>query len=69
MKPSYTNFNDLETDLKRLNLERRIAWEEIKLLKTEFKDDLTPYNWIEPIIKKASKYGVFMLVRKMFTKH
>ncbi|SFN74117.1 hypothetical protein SAMN04487989_103136 [Bizionia echini] len=69
MKPNYTNFNDIEADLKLLNLERKIAWEELKLLKTELKDDFRPYNWIEPIIKGASKYGVFVLFRKLFSKH
>ncbi len=68
MKPHYTNFDDLETEIKQLSLERQIAWEELKLLKTEIKDDFRPYNWIEPIIKGASKYGVFMLFRKLFSR-
>ena len=68
MKPYYTNFDDLETEIKQLSLERQIAWEELKLLKTEVKDDFRPYNWIEPIVKGASKYGVFMLFRKLFSR-
>ncbi|OBX21129.1 MULTISPECIES: hypothetical protein [Bizionia] len=68
MKPPYTNFHDIETELKQLNLERKIAWEELKLLKTEIKDDFRPYNWIEPIVKGASKYGVFVLFRKLFSR-
>ncbi|MFC5195585.1 hypothetical protein ACFPH8_09620 [Bizionia hallyeonensis] len=68
MKPPYTNFQDIEIELKQLNLERKIAWEELKLLKTEIKDDFRPYNWIEPLIKGASKYGVFVLFRKLFSR-
>ncbi|MCX7550087.1 hypothetical protein [Xanthomarina sp. F2636L] len=68
MKPTYTNFEQIETDLKRLYLERKVAWEELKLLKTEFKESFRPFNWVEPIIKGASKYGVFVLLRKFFLK-
>lgn len=68
MKPIYTNFKDLDTDIKRLDLERKIAWEELKLLKTEVKADFRPFNWVEPIIKVASKYGVFVLFKKFFNK-
>ena len=68
MKPLYTNFEQIETDLRRFDLERKVAWEELKLIKTEFKEDFRPFNWVEPIIKGASKYGVFMLLRKLFTK-
>lgn len=68
MKQAYTNFEQIETDLKRLDLERLVAWEELKLLKTEFKEDLRPLNWVEPIIKGASKYGLFMLLRKLFSR-
>lgn len=66
MKPTYRNFQEIEADLKRLNLERKIAWEELKLVKNDFKQDLQPYNWIQSAIKMAGKYGAFMLVKKLF---
>lgn len=68
MIPSYTNFEQIETDLKRLDLERKVAREELKLLKKEFKEDFRPLNWIEPVIKGVSKYGLFVLIRKLFIK-
>ncbi|HLV39584.1 hypothetical protein [Xanthomarina sp.] len=68
MKPSYTNFKQIETDLKLLNLQRKVSWEELKLIKTEFKEDLRPFNWVETLIKGAGKYGVFVLFRKLFRK-
>lgn len=62
---TYTSFNDIEKDLKRLRLERDIAWEELKLLKGEYKQDLQPYNWMQTVLKYASKYGVLMLFKKI----
>jgi hypothetical protein len=66
MKPTYRNFEEIEADLKRLNLERKIAWEELKLVKNDLKEDLQPYNWIQSVIKTAGKYGAFILVKKLF---
>ncbi|TYB77095.1 hypothetical protein [Bizionia myxarmorum] len=65
----YKNFDELDVRIKMLNLERKIAWEELKLLKTELKQDFSPYNWVPPIIRGAGKYGIFMLVRKLLTRH
>ncbi|MFL0353721.1 hypothetical protein [Xanthomarina sp. GH4-25] len=62
----YQSFEDIETDLKRLSLERNIALEEMKLLKSEFQDDLKPANWIQSAIKTAGKYGLFLLAKRFF---
>ncbi|MEZ4856491.1 MAG: DUF6327 family protein [Gelidibacter sp.] len=61
----YTSFDDIENDLKRLKLERDIAWEELKVLKSEFKQDLQPYNWMQTALKYIGKYGVLMLFKKI----
>lgn len=66
MKPFYSNFQQIEIQLKQLDLERKIAREELKLLKIGLKDDFQPFKWVEPIVRGASKYGVFMLIRKLF---
>ncbi len=61
-------YNDMESvarDLKILKLERDIAWEEIKALKADYKEDLKPYNWIQTGIKLASKYGMMVLLKKI----
>jgi hypothetical protein len=60
----YQSFEDIETDLKRLNLERKIALEEMKLLKSEFQESLTPINWMQTGLKLAGKYGFYMLLKK-----
>ena len=62
----YTNFEDVTYDLKRLSLEKQIAFEELKGLKSEFKDDLTPPEWVEPAAKVAGGYALFSLLRRLF---
>ncbi|EGV44247.1 hypothetical protein BZARG_720 [Bizionia argentinensis JUB59] len=60
----YQSFNDIETDLQRLNLERKIALEEMKLLKTEFKENLRPANWVNTLLSMAGKYGLYRIVKR-----
>lgn len=60
----YQSFEDIETDLKRLDLERSIAIEEMKLLKGEFKDDLKPANWLSTVLNVAGKYSFYVLLKK-----
>lgn len=61
----YKNFEQIDFDLKRLNLERQIALEEIKGLKQEVKDDLSPYNWLSTVLSAVKKYGILYLIRKV----
>jgi len=68
MNRTYNSFQQIENDLKRLKLERDIAWEELKLVKNEYKEDLRPLNWVSSVIKLTSKYGLVVLFKKMFTK-
>lgn len=60
----YQSFEEIETDLKRLNLERKIALEEMKLLKSEFKADLKPVNWVSTVLNVAGNYGFYRLLKK-----
>ncbi|MCX7550068.1 hypothetical protein [Xanthomarina sp. F2636L] len=62
----YQSFEDIETELKHLDLERKIAWEELKFLKNEFQEDLKPANWIQYALKSAGKYGLFLLAKRFF---
>ncbi|MCX7547232.1 DUF6327 family protein [Xanthomarina sp. F1114] len=68
MKPSYTNFDQIENDLKLLDLQRKVAWEELKVVKTEFKEEINPLNWIENFLSRTGKYGVFVFLRKLLLK-
>ncbi|MGY0392859.1 DUF6327 family protein [Bizionia sp. KMM 8389] len=66
MKKPYQSFSEIETDLKRLDLERKIAFEEMKLLKTEFKAELKPVNWVGTLLNVGSKYGFYYLLKRLF---
>ncbi|WP_179319550.1 DUF6327 family protein [Winogradskyella helgolandensis] len=67
MEP-YTTFEDIDNDLKRFKLERDIAWEELKLTKNEFKEDLEPLNWVSSALKLTGKYSFIALIRKWIFK-
>ena len=61
----YQNFEQIDYDLHRLNLERQIALEEIKGLKQDVKEDLSPYSWMSTILSAVKKYGILYLIRKI----
>ncbi len=63
---TYNSFEDIELDLKRLSLERQIGIEQMKAVKNEFAEDLKPLNWVSTAVKVAGKYGLFVLLKKMF---
>jgi len=62
---SYTNFESINLDLKRLKIERQIALEEIKGIKHEIQQDLQPYNWLNTAISVGKKYGFLYLIKKI----
>lgn len=62
----YDTVESIERELKILDLERKIAWEEIKAVKEEYKEDFRPYNWIQTGAKLFSKFGAMILFRKIF---
>ena len=64
----YENFKEIEKDLKRLNLERKIALEEIKGIKYKLEEDISPYHWISSLLSIFKKYGVLYLGKKLFKK-
>ncbi|WP_019669334.1 hypothetical protein [Eudoraea adriatica] len=64
----YNNLKEINHDLKRLSLERQIAWEEMKGLKEDFKESVQPHNWFGPILSSAKKYGILYLIGLLFKK-
>ncbi|WP_282048672.1 hypothetical protein [Maribacter aquivivus] len=61
----YKNFNEIEYNLKRLKLEREIALEELKGLKQDVQEDLSPYNWVSTAFSAAKKFGMLYIMRKV----
>mgnify|MGYP000613273006 CR=1 FL=1 len=62
----YTSFDDINRDLKRLNLERKIALEELKAQRNYISEEIGQYSWINWVLKIGKKYGVVLLLRKLF---
>lgn len=61
----YKNFEEIEFNLRRLKLEREIALEELKGLKQDVQEDLSPYNWVSTAFSAAKKFGMLYLMRKV----
>ncbi|MGB1210592.1 MAG: hypothetical protein ACPG41_04165 [Lacinutrix venerupis] len=68
MKKTFLNFNDIEVELRRLDLEREIAKEELKSVKGDLKESLQPSEWMQTGLKVAGKIGSMMLLKKLFRK-
>ncbi|MFD2916032.1 hypothetical protein [Psychroserpens luteus] len=62
---NYKTFDDIDFNLKRLSLERQIALEELKGVKGEIKNDLAPYHWMQTVVKYATKFSSFMILKKI----
>ncbi|TDU39567.1 hypothetical protein BXY82_1594 [Gelidibacter sediminis] len=65
---TYQSFDEIEYDLNKLKLERQIAWEELKGVKHQFQEDIQPLNWVSSGLKFAGKYGIFVILKKLFRK-
>lgn len=61
----YQSFEDIKYDLKRLNLERQIAFEQVKGLKHEVEDDLGPYQWLQTALGAVKKFGTMYFIKKL----
>ncbi len=64
MKKTYNSFLEIENDLKRLDLERQIHVEEIKIVNKNFNKDLEAYQWVSKIFGQAKKYGLVYLIKR-----
>ena len=62
---TYKNAESIERNLKILDLERKIALEEIKLLKEDYKKDLQPINWLYSGLKLAGKFAGALIIKKI----
>jgi|GEM_PF-1634851 len=61
----YNNLEEVEYDLERLSLEKRIAYERFKGIKENVKNDLSPYSWITTVVSAVKKYGMLYLIKKI----
>ena len=61
----YENAQEIARDLEVLKLKRDISIEELKLVKQEFKDDLSIANWLRTVLKTIGKVGLFRVAKKV----
>jgi len=66
MAAKYNSFEEIRQDLKRLSLQRKIAFEEIKGLRNEVQEDFSTDNWIQTALGAIKKFGILYIVRKIF---
>lgn len=62
----YQSFKQIEEDLRRLSLQRQITIEELKYDKHLFEESLKPLSLLTGVLKFVGKYGVMVLIRRMF---
>jgi len=63
---NYQSFDEINRDLKRLSLEKQIALEELKIVKSDFEEMISPLKKASNIFKFVGKYGILMLLKKKF---
>ncbi|QCE42118.1 hypothetical protein [Psychroserpens sp. NJDZ02] len=56
---------DIERELRKLSLEKQIAWEELKGIKGDFKEAIQPPQWLQTGYRMFSKFGMMMLLKKI----
>ena len=63
----YKDFSQIERDLKVLKLKREIAVEEMKNIKDVAGENLSPSEWVHPLVYNiAKKFGFLYLLKKIF---
>ncbi|MBE7629080.1 hypothetical protein [Tenacibaculum piscium] len=65
MKKVYNNNREVARDLKKLKLKRDISFEEIKLVKKQFKDDVSLSKWVQSFVQILSKLSAYNIAKKI----
>jgi hypothetical protein len=63
---TYESFEQIDSDLKRLTLERQIAMEELKIVKNDFEESIRPIRMLCDAFNFLSKYGALLFIKKIF---
>ena len=62
----YQSFDEINTDLRQLSLEKQIALEELKLVKSDFEESIKPMTLISNVVTTLGKFGTLMFIKKIF---
>ncbi|WP_136482435.1 hypothetical protein [Cognatitamlana onchidii] len=64
----YKNIESIERDLKILDLERKIALEELKLLKNDYENSFRLPNWFQSGLSILNKASTILMLKRVFKK-
>jgi hypothetical protein len=59
---TYQSFEQIDSDLKQLSLQRQIALEELKIMKNDFEESIRPISILRDAFKFLSKYGTLLFI-------
>jgi hypothetical protein len=62
----YQSYDEIEKELKLLDLQKKVAYEELVGVKRDLEEYTKPITWVSSLFKLGSKYGLLLLVKKMF---
>ncbi|TCI84661.1 hypothetical protein [Tenacibaculum sp. M341] len=62
---TYNNNQEMLNDLKTLKLKRDISIEELKIVKNQFKDDLSFSSWLSSAVRVTTKLGIYNLAKRI----
>ncbi|OAD45813.1 DUF6327 family protein [Polaribacter atrinae] len=63
---TYKSFEEIEIDLRQLSLEKQIALEELKMVKSDFEESLKPMSLLSNVVTAFGKFGTLMFIKKIF---
>lgn len=63
-RTEYSTFEEIQFDLKKLELERKIVAEELRGLGLEVKESIKPPHLLSAAINAFKDFGVYYLIRK-----
>lgn len=63
---TYNSFDEIDIELKKLSLKRKIDLEEIKHSKNIIQDSLAPLTGFIHILNGVKKFGIYYILKKIF---
>lgn len=65
MKKFYKNQEEIVVELQKLKLKRDISIEELKIVKQQFKEDISISSWLQTAFRTLGRFGAYNLAKKI----
>lgn len=66
MRNDYRSFEEISLELKKLNLQRKIALEELKNAGYTAQHSVQPNFWMGTVFNAVKKFGILYLIKRIF---